>query len=185
MGGSRRKRLGSLRLGRRECQSRARLHALNPSDSRTRLIALLQRVTQARVDVDGRTVGAIGRGILALVGVEAGDSLSCADRLAERLLAYRIFPDDQGRMNLDVRQIDGDVLIISQFTLAADTSKGNRPGFQTAAPPEEARALFEALLGRARALHGRVETGVFGADMQVSLVNDGPVTFSLRVPSTN
>lgn len=184
MGRSRRKRLGSLRLGRRECQSRARFHAPYPPDSRTRLIALLQRVTEARVDVDGRTVGAIGRGIVALVGVEAGDSIACADRLVERMLAYRIFPDDQGKMNLDVRQIGGDLLIISQFTLAADTSKGNRPGFQTAAPPEEARALFEVLLGRARKLHDRVETGVFGADMQVSLVNDGPVTFSLRVPST-
>jgi D-aminoacyl-tRNA deacylase len=184
MGGSRRKRLGSLRLGRRECQSRARLHALKRIRVTCRLIALLQRVTQARVDIDGRTVGAIGRGILALVGAEAGDSVACADRLVERMLAYRIFPDDQGKMNLDIRQIDGDLLIVPQFTLAADTSKGNRPGFQTAAPPEQARALFEALLGRARELHGRVETGVFGADMQVSLVNDGPVTFSLRVPST-
>jgi D-aminoacyl-tRNA deacylase len=149
------------------------------------VIALLQRVSRARVDVDGRTVGAIGRGILALIGVEAGDSAASADRLIERVLAYRIFPDDQGRMNLDLREINGDLLIVPQFTLAADTSKGNRPGFQAAAPPQEARALFEALLARARSLHARVETGVFGADMQVSLVNDGPVTFSLRVPSTN
>jgi D-aminoacyl-tRNA deacylase len=148
------------------------------------LIALLQRVARAQVDVDGRTVGAIGRGILALVGMEAGDGAATADRLIERVLAYRMFPDDQGRMNRDLREIAGDLLIVPQFTLAADTSKGNRPGFQTAAPPAEARGLFEALLTQARSLHARVETGEFGADMQVSLVNDGPVTFILRVPST-
>ncbi|MEY2854448.1 MAG: D-aminoacyl-tRNA deacylase [Pseudomonadota bacterium] len=148
------------------------------------MIALLQRVSEARVDVDGHTVGAIGRGILALIGVEAGDTVSSAERLAERMLTYRIFPDNQGKMNLDIGEIGGDLLIVPQFTLAADTSKGNRPGFQTAAPPDAAQVLFETLLARARTLHGRVETGVFGASMQVSLVNDGPVTFSLRVPST-
>jgi D-aminoacyl-tRNA deacylase len=148
------------------------------------MIALLQRVAEARVEVDGRTVGSIGRGILAFIGVEAGDTASQAVRLVERMLSYRIFPDDQGRMNLDLREIDGDLLIVPQFTLAADTSRGNRPGFQTAAPPAEARALFETLLAQARALHARVETGEFGAAMRVSLVNDGPVTFSLRAPST-
>jgi D-tyrosyl-tRNA(Tyr) deacylase len=146
------------------------------------MIALLQRVTEARVEVGNRTVGAIGPGLLALVGVEAGDSAATGERLLERLLAYRIFPDDEGRMNLDVRQIGGDLLLVPQFTLAADTSKGNRPGFQTAAAPDQARARFEALLARARTLLGRVETGEFGAHMRVALVNDGPVTFWLRVP---
>jgi D-aminoacyl-tRNA deacylase len=150
------------------------------------MIALLQRVTQARVDVAGRTIGAIDRGILALIGVESGDSVAQAHRLAERVLSYRIFPDDQGKMNLDTTQIDADLLLVPQFTLAADTSRGNRPGFQTAAPPDQARQLFGVLLARTRELRagaaGKVETGVFGADMQVSLVNDGPVTFSLRVP---
>jgi D-tyrosyl-tRNA(Tyr) deacylase len=146
------------------------------------MIALIQRVTQASVAVEGRSVAAIGHGLLALIGVEAGDSASSGDRLAERLLAYRIFSDNQGRMNLDVRQIDGNVLLVPQFTLAADTTKGNRPGFHTAAPPEQAQRLFEALLGRIRQSHPATQAGVFGAHMQVALVNDGPVTFSLRVP---
>ena len=146
------------------------------------MIGLIQRVTRAQVDVEGHSIAAIGRGLLVLVGVEAGDASATADRLAERLLAYRVFPDGEGRMNLDVRAIGGGVLLVPQFTLAADTSQGNRPGFQTAAPPEAARALFERLVQSARARHEALQTGQFGADMQVSLINDGPVTFILRVP---
>jgi D-tyrosyl-tRNA(Tyr) deacylase len=146
------------------------------------MLALIQRVTQASVDIEGRRVAAIGRGMLALIGVEAGDSGATADRLAERLLAYRVFPDVNHKMNLDIRQIGGELLLVPQFTLAADTSQGNRPGFHTAAPPDQARALFETLLGRVRQWHQAVQTGVFGADMQVALINDGPVTFLLRVP---
>ena len=146
------------------------------------MIGLIQRGTRAQVDVEGHSIAAIGRGLLVLVGVEAGDASATADRLAERLLAYRVFPDGEGRMNLDVRAIGGGVLLVPQFTLAADTSQGNRPGFQTAAPPEAARALFERLVQSARARHEALQTGQFGADMQVSLVNDGPVTFILRVP---
>lgn len=145
------------------------------------MIALIQRVSQARVQVGGQTVAAIGRGLLALVGVEAGDDARTAARLLERVLAYRVFPDAAGRMNLSVQDIQGGLLLVPQFTLAADTSRGNRPGFSTAAAPEAAQALFEGLLGRARAAHAEVGSGVFGADMQVSLTNDGPVTFSLRV----
>jgi len=146
------------------------------------LIGLIQRVTSAHVDVGATRIAAIGRGVLALIGMEARDTAAEADRLLERMLAYRIFPDAQGRMNLDVRAIGGGLLLVPQFTLAADTSQGNRPGFHTAAAPEAALALFERLVERARALHSPVEAGRFGADMQVALVNDGPVTFNLRVP---
>lgn len=146
------------------------------------MIALIQRVTRAQVDVNGQTVAAIGRGMLVFVGVELGDTAAAGDRLAERLLAYRIFPDDRFHMNLDVRQIGGDVLLVPQFTLAADTASGNRAGFQTVAPPEQAQALFNALLARVRQAHAPVQAGIFKADMQVALVNDGPVTFLLRVP---
>lgn len=146
------------------------------------MIALLQRVSVARVDVAGRTVAAIDRGLLVLLGVEAGDTAAGGARLLERVLAYRVFPDSAGRMNLSLQDIGGGLLLVPQFTLAADTRHGNRPGFSTAAPPERARELFEDVLGRARSAHPRVEAGQFGADMQVSLTNDGPVTFSLRVP---
>jgi D-aminoacyl-tRNA deacylase len=149
------------------------------------MIALIQRVTKADVTVDSQTVGAIGRGILALVGVRRGDTPAAADRLLERVLTYRIFPDEQGKMNLSLRDIRGELLLVSQFTLAADTHKGTRAGFSTAAAPEDARHLFDHFLGRAREVHGAVASGVFGANMQVSLVNDGPVTFWLETPPTS
>jgi D-aminoacyl-tRNA deacylase len=144
------------------------------------MIALIQRVTQAEVRVQERITGAIGRGVLAFIAVQPEDTESDADRLLQRLLSYRIFADDQGRMNLDVRAVGGGVLLVSQFTLAADTRRGTRPGFTTAAAPERARALFEHFVTQARAAHPQVATGEFGADMQVSLVNDGPVTFWLE-----
>lgn len=130
--------------------------------------------------MDGRTVGAIGRGVLALIGIERGDRPEHAERLLERVLTYRIFEDDAGRMNLSLRDIAGGLLLVPQFTLAADTHKGTRPGFSTAEAPAAARAMFEDLTNLARARHERVETGEFGAHMKVSLVNDGPVTFWLR-----
>jgi D-aminoacyl-tRNA deacylase len=144
------------------------------------MIGLIQRVRSASVSVDGGTVGAVDRGLLVLVGVERDDDEMRADRLLERLLGYRVFPDADDRMNLSVRDIDGGLLLVPQFTLAADTQKGMRPSFTPAAPPEQGRALFDYLLTKARARHARVAAGVFGADMQVSLVNDGPVTFWLE-----
>jgi D-tyrosyl-tRNA(Tyr) deacylase len=146
------------------------------------MIALIQRVSEARVEIARQPVGAIGRGLLALIGVETGDDEHSAARLLERVLAYRVFPDEDGRMNLSVRDSGGSLLLVPQFTLAADTSKGNRPGFSTAASPEAAQALFATFVTWARETYPRVETGLFGADMQVHLVNDGPVTFHLRVP---
>jgi D-aminoacyl-tRNA deacylase len=146
------------------------------------MIGLVQRVTRADVRVNGEIVGAIERGILALIGVRKGDDAAAADRLLERLLAYRIFPDAQGRMNLSLRDIQGSLLLVPQFTLAADTQKGTRAGFSTAAAPAVARELFDYLLARARASQVPVGAGIFGADMQVSLVNDGPVTFWLETP---
>jgi D-tyrosyl-tRNA(Tyr) deacylase len=144
------------------------------------MIALIQRVSQAEVRVRTEVIGAIHRGVLAFIGVQREDTESDADRLLERLLTYRLFPDDQGRMNLDVRAIGGAILLVSQFTLAADTRSGTRPGFSTAAAPERARELFDYLVTQARAAHPSIATGEFGADMQVSLVNDGPVTFWLQ-----
>jgi D-tyrosyl-tRNA(Tyr) deacylase len=144
------------------------------------MIGLIQRVTEAAVRVDGQVVGAIPRGILTLVGIRRGDDEAAADRLLERLLGYRVFPDDQGRMNRSVRDIGGGLLLVPQFTLAADTHKGTRAGFSAAAAPEEARRLFAYLVERAGAAHGPVAAGIFGADMQVSLINDGPVTFWLE-----
>jgi len=146
------------------------------------MIGLLQRVGSASVSVDGRITGAIERGILVLVGVERGDADAQAERLAERLLGYRVFADADGKMNLSVSQIAGGVLLVPQFTLAADTSKGTRAGFSSAAAPDDGRRLFDRLVAEMRSRHGTVATGVFGADMQVALVNDGPVTFWLRVP---
>lgn len=142
--------------------------------------ALLQRVRKARVDVDAQCVGEIGQGVLVFLGIERGDSRAQLDNLLERILNYRIFADDQGRMNLSLRDIGGGILLVSQFTLAAETSKGRRPGFSTAAPPEEAEALYNAALECLRQRHGEVAGGQFGADMQVSLINDGPVTFLLE-----
>ena len=144
------------------------------------MIALIQRVTEARVEVDGQVIGAIGRGILALVGVERGDGEAQAGRLVERVLGYRIFPDAEGKMNLSLLDIKGELLIVPQFTLAADTKKGTRPGFSSAASPEEGRRLFERFLVLLRQKMTNVKTGEFGADMKVSLVNDGPVTFWLQ-----
>jgi len=145
------------------------------------MIALIQRVSEAAVEVNGERVGGISGGILALIGVERGDTERQAERLLERLLAYRIFPDPQGRMNLDVRQSGGGLLLVPQFTLAANTRKGNRPSFTSAAEPAEGERLFDYLAGRAAAQFDPVATGRFGANMQVSLVNDGPVTFWLQV----
>jgi len=144
------------------------------------MIGLLQRVIESRVEVDGRLVGAIGRGLLVLVGVQRGDDEARADRLLQRLLGYRVFPDAEGRMNRSIRDIGGGLLLVPQFTLAADTRKGTRAGFTTAAPPDEGLRLFDYLVSEARAAHDPVATGEFGADMQVQLVNDGPVTFWLQ-----
>jgi D-tyrosyl-tRNA(Tyr) deacylase len=146
------------------------------------MIGLLQRVTQARVETSGELLGEIGQGLLVLVGVERGDTQAEADRLLERLLAYRVFADADGRMNRSLRDVGGGLLLVPQFTLAADTSRGNRPGFTTAAAPDDGRLLFEYIAQQARRAHEPVATGRFGADMQLALVNDGPVTFWLQVP---
>jgi len=146
------------------------------------MIGLLQRVNRATVEVEGEVVASIGTGLLVLIGVQRGDTEAQADRLLERLLTYRVFPDAEGRMNRSLQDIDGELLLVSQFTLAADTRKGTRPGFSPAAEPGEGRRLFDYVLARARERHRAVETGVFGAHMQVSLTNDGPVTFWLEVP---
>lgn len=143
--------------------------------------ALLQRVSRASVDVAGDCVGQIDVGLLVLLGLDKGDDRQLADRMVEKLLAYRVFGDDQGRMNCSVRDINGGVLLVSQFTLSADTRKGLRPGFSSALPPVEAEALYDYTLTRLSARHNTVAAGVFGADMQVSLVNDGPVTFLLEL----
>ena len=140
------------------------------------MIGLLQRVTEARVEVSHAAVGAIGPGLLVLVGVPQGDDARRAERLLERLLGYRVFADARGRMNLSLTDLGGGLLLVPQFTLAADTRKGTRASFTAAAPPEEGRRLFDLLLTSARARHTQVEAGRFGADMRVSLVNDGPVT---------
>ena len=142
---------------------------------------LLQRVTQASVTVAGELVGKIDRGLLVLVGVEPEDAEQTVTRMAERLLRYRVFSDAEGKMNLNVAQVQGSILLVSQFTLAADTTSGNRPGFSTAAPPEQASNLCDQLADALRKGDVRVETGRFGADMQVALVNDGPVTFLIEV----
>jgi D-tyrosyl-tRNA(Tyr) deacylase len=151
------------------------------------MIALIQRVSEASVHVienssQAELTGSIGKGILALVAVEKGDTKAQADRLLQRLLAYRIFEDESGRMNLNLRQVNGELLLVSQFTLAADTNSGNRPSFTPAAEPSEGRRLFDYLLDSAKAELGKVGCGRFGAHMRVSLINDGPVTFNLRVP---
>jgi D-tyrosyl-tRNA(Tyr) deacylase len=144
------------------------------------LIALIQRVAEAQVRIGGETAGRIGRGVLALVGVERGDGEREAERLAERVLGYRIFPDAEGRMNRSLADIDGGLLVVPQFTLAADTRSGTRAGFSGAAAPEEGRRLYERFVQICHAKHPEVASGRFGADMQVSLVNDGPVTFWLQ-----
>jgi D-tyrosyl-tRNA(Tyr) deacylase len=143
--------------------------------------ALLQRVSRASVEVDTERVGSIDTGLLVLLGLQRGDSLVNGKHLLEKLLDYRVFPDAQERMNLSVRDISGGVLLVSQFTLAASTRKGLRPSFSAAMPPAEAEILYLQLLGLLRELHPVVSAGIFGADMQVSLTNDGPVTFLLEV----
>lgn len=145
------------------------------------MIALLQRVRAAHVDVAGNTVGAIGPGLLVFVGVERGDSETSADRMLERLLGYRVFADSEGKMNLSVRDVSGGLLLVPQFTLAADTRAGMRPGFTPVATPADGERLFRHILRGARERFSPVECGVFGADMQVTLTNDGPVTFCLKV----
>ncbi len=149
------------------------------------MLTLIQRVTEAQVRVDGQIIGAIGPGIVALVGITPEDTPAEAERLLQRILGYRIFADDLGRMNLDLRQRGGGLLLVPQFTLAADTRKGLRPGFSTAAAPAVAQPLFESLVERARVLHPQVACGRFGANMQVALVNDGPVTFLLHSGEAN
>jgi D-tyrosyl-tRNA(Tyr) deacylase len=150
------------------------------------LIALIQRVSQARVVIGGQTVGEVGAGLLVLLCAERGDGQAQADKLLDKLLKLRIFSDDAGKMNRSVQDLDGrgsagGLLLVSQFTLAADTSSGNRPGFSNAAPPDEGRRLYDYFVARARAAHPVVQTGQFGADMQVHLVNNGPVTIPIHV----
>ena len=145
------------------------------------MIGLLQRVTSASVTVDQQVIGHIDKGLLVLIGVQRGDTETQADRLLERLLTYRVFSDAEGRMNRSLQDVQGGLLLVSQFTLAADTRSGTRPGFSPAAEPAEGRRLFDYVTQRARERHRVVQTGVFGADMQVALVNDGPVTFWLEV----
>jgi D-aminoacyl-tRNA deacylase len=144
------------------------------------VIGLLQRVLGASVEIDAERVASIGPGLLVLVGVRPDDDEASALRLLDRLLHYRVFGDENGKMNLSLGQTQGDLLLVPQFTLAADTHKGLRPGFSTAAPPGQGRQLFDILVQAARTRHGRVESGVFGAHMQVSLTNDGPVTIWLE-----
>jgi D-tyrosyl-tRNA(Tyr) deacylase len=141
---------------------------------------LLQRVSSARVDVSGATVGAIDQGLLVLVGVEPQDTRASADKLLHKLLNYRVFSDADGKMNLSLSDVGGGLLLVSQFTLAADTKSGMRPSFSKAAPPALGAELFDYLLGKAKTTHEKVAAGQFGADMQVHLVNDGPVTFLLE-----
>ena len=149
------------------------------------MIALIQRVTEAKVVVTGETIGAIGPGILALIGVEKADTEATARRLLERIIGYRIFADADGKMNGSLSDIDGGLLLVPQFTLAADTTKGMRPSFSSAAPPAEGERLFGYLLQQAQTQHAMVAAGRFGADMQVSLTNDGPVTFWLQVAASS
>ena len=146
------------------------------------MIALIQRVLSARVEVENTTVGSIGPGLLALVAVQPGDDEARTKRMLERLLGYRVFADEQGRMNRSLADTGGELLLVSQFTLAADTRSGMRPSFTSAATPEEGRRWFDRLVELARATHPRVEIGQFGAHMQVHPVNDGPVTFWLETP---
>lgn len=144
------------------------------------MLGLIQRVKRASVEVDGKIVGAVDQGILLLLGVEKTDTEAVADKLLDKVLAYRIFADQDSKMNCNVQQVDGGVLVVSQFTLAADTRKGLRPSFSSAAPPAQAEQLYDYFVARLRERHPQVATGIFAADMQVSLINDGPVTFMLK-----
>lgn len=144
------------------------------------MLALIQRVSEAAVVVEGRNVGEIGCGLVVLLGVQKGDVAASVDKLLSKILAYRVFPDDNGHMNVSLSDVGGGLLLVSQFTLAADTKKGLRPSFSSAAPPQEAQILYDAFVDLARSRHPKVETGIFGADMKVRLINDGPVTFLLE-----
>lgn len=144
------------------------------------MLGLIQRVKRASVEVDGKIVGAVDQGMLLLLGVEKTDTEAVADKLLDKVLAYRIFADQDSKMNCNVQQVDGGVLVVSQFTLAADTRKGLRPSFSSAAPPAQAEQLYDYFVARLRERHPQVATGIFAADMQVSLINDGPVTFMLK-----
>ena len=148
------------------------------------MIALIQRVSRASVDINEKEVAAISAGLMVLLGIQVDDSEKEARKLAQKTVSLRVFDDDNGDMNLDVKSVEGGVLIVPNFTLAADTSRGNRPGFSTAMPPKEAEPLFELFAAETRGLTKEVQTGVFGADMQVSLVNDGPITISLETKNT-
>ena len=145
------------------------------------MIGLLQRVSEARVEVNSHTIAEINAGLLVLVGIEKQDNEAKADRLLERLLGYRVFSDQEGKMNLSLVGVQGGLLLVPQFTLPADTNKGMRPSFSSSAPPDKGKKLFNYLLAQAQAIHSPVESGVFAADMKVSLTNDGPVTFWLQV----
>ena len=149
------------------------------------MISLLQRVSKADVVVEGEQIGAIGAGLMVLVCAERGDTEQQADLLLNKLLGYRVFADEAGKMNRSITDIAGGLLLVPQFTLAADTRSGTRPSFTPAAPPDEARRLFDYFVTQAKSRHGDVQTGRFGADMQVSLTNDGPVTFWLQVGAKN
>lgn len=144
------------------------------------MLGLIQRVKRASVEVDGKIVGAVDQGMLLLLGVEKTDTEAVADKLLDKVLAYRIFADQDNKMNCNVQQVDGGVLVVSQFTLAADTRKGLRPSFSSAAPPAQAEQLYDYFVARLRERHPQVATGIFAADMHVSLINDGPVTFMLK-----
>ena len=145
------------------------------------MLALLQRVKHARVEVDGQITGAIEHGLLVFVCAERGDTAAQADKLIEKISKLRIFKDAQDRMNLSVQDVKGGILLVSQFTLAADTQSGNRPGFSQAAPPDEGRRLYDYAVEKTRSIFPDVQTGIFGADMQVHLLNDGPVTIPMRI----
>lgn len=144
------------------------------------MICVIQRVKHSQLHIEGALHADISQGLLALVGLEKGDDERSLGKMLDKLLAYRVFADAEGKMNLSLRDIAGDLLLVSQFTLAADTQKGLRPGFSSALPPAEAKPLFENMVQEAVARHPNTQSGVFGADMQISLLNDGPVTFTLR-----
>ena len=143
--------------------------------------ALIQRVASSQVEVDGKTVGKIDKGLLVFLGLEKKDNELIADKMMGKIISYRVFPDENQKMNLSLKDIKGDVLIISQFTLAADTKNGTRAGFSTALPPIEAESLYDYFIDKIKASNLKIQSGIFGADMKVSLLNDGPVTFMLEV----
>lgn len=176
-------------LSSRVLKAISEVHSLNSIEFSVKYIlkrytamkVLLQRVTEASVKIDDVVNGRINQGLLLLVGIEREDSADVCRKMAEKVLSYRLFSDADGKMNLNIKQVEGGILAISQFTLAADTKKGLRPGFSKAATPEQAKTLYEGFVDDLKALHGPIETGIFAADMKVSLVNDGPVTLLLEM----